>query len=505
MGSGAGHSQDTRLTHTVVVGVGYRLTTSGYDFLALRAVAARDSIASVGNQIGVGKESDIYIVANGEHEQLAMKLHRLGRASFRTIKKNRDYHRGRKHVSWLYLASLAAKKEYAYMKVLFDHGFPVPRPVDCNRCAIIMELLDSTPLHIVKKMERPDEVYSQLMELIVRMANYGLVHCDFNEFNLLVSKVGVVTLIDFPQMVSTDHFNAEFFFDRDVECIRVFFERRFNFKGKNFPRFHEVVRTHTLDAEVSASGFDKDDAKEFNELQAELAKHEAENPTPGEGDSDGSGISDDDSSGDEGDEGSHGGDAEIGGPHRDTSTAGPADQHPADTSVAAPAAVAPPPAAAAAAGVATPVEASPSADAADAVEGVAAPLKPLSFRDPTALAPDDDDDSVAAALAAAEAHADGDEAHESDENGDAALDDLETGNRDFRAFRNPERVEAEEAGISIKSSVDPTTIRDKVRKTIAQRAKMQAQSKSKKKGGKTQVTRGEKKERKGKTATKIDW
>jgi RIO-like serine/threonine protein kinase len=35
----------------------------------------------------VGKESDIYIVANGEHEQLAMKLHRLGRASFRTIRR----------------------------------------------------------------------------------------------------------------------------------------------------------------------------------------------------------------------------------------------------------------------------------------------------------------------------------------------------------------------------------------------------------------------------------
>lgn len=45
---------------------GYRLTTSGYDFLALRAMGARDSICSVGNQIGVGKESDIYIVANGE-------------------------------------------------------------------------------------------------------------------------------------------------------------------------------------------------------------------------------------------------------------------------------------------------------------------------------------------------------------------------------------------------------------------------------------------------------
>ena len=57
---------------------GFRLTTSGYDFLALRAFAKRDSVQSLGNQIGVGKESDIYIVANNEGEQLALKLHRLG-------------------------------------------------------------------------------------------------------------------------------------------------------------------------------------------------------------------------------------------------------------------------------------------------------------------------------------------------------------------------------------------------------------------------------------------
>jgi RIO kinase 2 len=38
----------------------YRLTPLGYDFLAIRALAARGSFASVGRQIGVGKESDIF-------------------------------------------------------------------------------------------------------------------------------------------------------------------------------------------------------------------------------------------------------------------------------------------------------------------------------------------------------------------------------------------------------------------------------------------------------------
>ena len=41
---------------------GYRLTTMGYDFLAIRALTARGHIAGVGRQIGVGKESDIFEV-----------------------------------------------------------------------------------------------------------------------------------------------------------------------------------------------------------------------------------------------------------------------------------------------------------------------------------------------------------------------------------------------------------------------------------------------------------
>lgn len=41
---------------------GYRLTYGGLDFLALKALSKRSTVTSVGQQIGVGKEGDIYIV-----------------------------------------------------------------------------------------------------------------------------------------------------------------------------------------------------------------------------------------------------------------------------------------------------------------------------------------------------------------------------------------------------------------------------------------------------------
>lgn len=55
---------------------GYRLTNTGYDYLALKALTARQVISSFGNQIGVGKESNIYVVADTEDKPICLKLHR---------------------------------------------------------------------------------------------------------------------------------------------------------------------------------------------------------------------------------------------------------------------------------------------------------------------------------------------------------------------------------------------------------------------------------------------
>lgn len=46
------------------------------------------------------------------------------------------------------------------------------------------------------------------MSIVVRLAEYGLVHCDFNEFNIMIGEDGKITMIDFPQMISTSHPNA---------------------------------------------------------------------------------------------------------------------------------------------------------------------------------------------------------------------------------------------------------------------------------------------------------
>ncbi|KAJ8380427.1 hypothetical protein SKAU_G00012050 [Synaphobranchus kaupii] len=254
---------------------GYRLNYGGYDYLALKTLSSRDVLASVGNQMGVGKESDIYIVANSEGEQFALKLHRLGRTSFRNLKNKRDYHKHRNKISWLYLSRLSAMKEFAYMKALYDRGFPVPKPVDFNRHSIVMELINGYPLNQVRSIEDPGALYSDVMEMIVKLANHGLIHGDFNEFNLMLDDNDHITMIDFPQMVSTSHQNAEWYFDRDVKCIRDFFNRRFNYESELHPTFKDIRKECCLDIEVTASGYTKD-MQEDDQLLHPLGPEEEE-------------------------------------------------------------------------------------------------------------------------------------------------------------------------------------------------------------------------------------
>nr|CAD7404486.1 unnamed protein product [Timema cristinae] len=252
---------------------GYRLTNQGYDYLALKTLCSRGIVASFGNQIGVGKESNIYVVADEEGTPLCLKLHRLGRTCFRNIKEKRDYHQHRKVASWLYLSRISATKEFAYMKALKDRGFPVPKPIDFNRHCVIMELVNGTPMCQVSEVPDVEALYDDLMDIIVRLGNHGVIHGDFNEFNIMLTDDGQPIIIDFPQMVSTSHPNAEIFFNRDVNCIKDFFRRRFGYESSLHPTFNDIQREDDIDVEVSASGFTRQMEKD---LSAELGHEERE-------------------------------------------------------------------------------------------------------------------------------------------------------------------------------------------------------------------------------------
>lgn len=317
--------RDKLISHDQSCGYdGYRVTQAGYDILALWNLKQRKLIAAIGDKIGTGKESDIYLAVQPNGQQVVLKFHRLGRTSFRNVKKTRDYfvyqqnnkngRRGHTGVSaqnqpnsWLFLSKQSALKEYAFMKALWNVDYPTPTPVGHNRHVVCMSLIRGVPLYQIQSRhlssEQAASIFRQAADLAVRLAKHGLVHCDLNEFNLMVDLSGIqqstmsnqhdnyvrhsglsvaaesapgmlsargpwepqhlqqfapehggdvgsvqedppapielldngepkptVTLIDFPQMVSTQHPNANELYERDTQCLLKFFTHKLQFQ-----------------------------------------------------------------------------------------------------------------------------------------------------------------------------------------------------------------------------------------------------------------------------------
>ena len=107
----------------------------------------------------------------------------------------------------------------------------------------------------VKKIQNPDIGYNTLIDLIEKFAMFGFVHSDFNEFNLMIDNEQRIWVIDFPQMVSTSHKNADFYYNRDVRCIDKLFRKRFNFDTDRKTSLKDIKIIRNLDVEVKASGY----------------------------------------------------------------------------------------------------------------------------------------------------------------------------------------------------------------------------------------------------------
>merc|ERR1712048_1310222 len=78
-------------------------------------------------------------------------------------------------------------------------------------------------------------------------------------------------------MVSTNHKNAEYYFDRDVSGVIDFFKRKFEFTSVEAPpKFSDIERRHDMDVELAASGYSKQIQKEIEEFDEFTPKRDGD-------------------------------------------------------------------------------------------------------------------------------------------------------------------------------------------------------------------------------------
>lgn len=226
--------------------VGVRLTFHGYDALALHTFAERDTIQGFGAPLGVGKESDVFEVQS--YKPLALKFHREGHTNFREVHRERDYASDKEHTSWQYTARKAAEREYEALETLYP-DVSVPRPIDQNRHAIVMEKIQGVELaNATLETEQVVGVLDLILSELAASYREGFVHADVSEYNVFINESGI-TLFDWPQSVPTDHQNAREFLERDIDNIVEYF-------GRKYPAETPDVDAADLAGAVASDDFD---------------------------------------------------------------------------------------------------------------------------------------------------------------------------------------------------------------------------------------------------------
>lgn len=211
--------------------IGYRLNYNGYDVLALNVLSKRNIIEALGGIIAQGKESDIHEALAPGGVKIIAKFFRLGRTSFRHVKRVRVFVGLRRHISWLYESRLAALNEFKALEILHRHGFFTPKPIDSNRHVVVMSYIEGIPLYMVDDLENPAKVFEDIISNLRSALSIGLVHGDLSEYNVMLTPDKLTYIIDWVQWVDVNHPNAYNLLKRDVKNIVQYFARKYGLKN----------------------------------------------------------------------------------------------------------------------------------------------------------------------------------------------------------------------------------------------------------------------------------
>jgi len=222
------HKLDLIIRDSSKYEIGYTLNSISYDLLALHTLVEKNIISQLGPLIGKGKESDVYSCMDDNENIYALKIYRMGRTSFKSIKRFRDLIGERSHLSWLYINRLAAKKEFEALKMIHKLNLNTPKPIGYNRHIVVMSYLRGKELVYYKSINNPEKIFNSIikqMEIIYQKAN--LIHGDLGEFNIVLDEKGNILIIDWLQWIPSDHPNAASLLERDIRNVCNYFQKKY--------------------------------------------------------------------------------------------------------------------------------------------------------------------------------------------------------------------------------------------------------------------------------------
>jgi len=210
-------------------GENYLVYTTALDLLALKHYADKDFAMALGKLIAKGKESDVYEVLSPRSELFALKFFRLGRTSFRDVKRKRSTS-SFDSITWVASNYKAARHEFGALQRLRKVTENVPTAVDRDRHTVLLQELPGVRLTQRPELEDPEAMLSIILQTAREAYTVSkMINGDLSEYNILTDGRRA-WLIDWPQWVGPTHPNAKELLRRDVFTVLRFFVRAYGVK-----------------------------------------------------------------------------------------------------------------------------------------------------------------------------------------------------------------------------------------------------------------------------------
>jgi len=207
-------------------GQGYVLTREGVEAMSLKDYVKKDLIFALGAIIAKGKESDVYEALTEEGSVYALKLYKIGRVSFTSIRKKR-VRESAEFRSWMTANYDAARREYHALRKLEGLSPTFPKAISYSRSTVLLEELSGVRLSQRPELEDARSSLRTVMQAVrTAYIDARLVNADLSEYNILTDGVRL-WLIDWPQAVAAEHPNAPELLGHDVKAVSTFFDRAY--------------------------------------------------------------------------------------------------------------------------------------------------------------------------------------------------------------------------------------------------------------------------------------
>ncbi|MBC7659112.1 MAG: serine protein kinase RIO [Chitinophagaceae bacterium] len=199
-------------------------------------------VEDVIGQLQSGKEAEVYVV-RAEGQLCCAKVYKD--ENNRSFKQKTQYTEGRKVRGSRRARAMESSSRYGRQEreaewqntevdalyLLAAAGVSVPKPLGYYEGVLLLQMITDEEGNPAPRLndvdltpEKAREYHHVLIREAVKMLCAGIVHGDLSEFNVLVSKDGLV-IIDLPQAIQATANNAFGLFERDLVQLAAYFGR----------------------------------------------------------------------------------------------------------------------------------------------------------------------------------------------------------------------------------------------------------------------------------------